>query len=866
MNQGSPTATQGATRPGTSHGLSAGSASRPLDPAGGLQIAQAGGPAPHPIGHVEQVGGGVLAVRAVVGDASLAPGASIYQGDVIQTAHGSSVLVRFEDGTTFSVGGDARVVIDRLIYDPDAHTGSFLMTVVRGTFLFITGQIAHTGPDAVQVSTPSGVIGIRGTTFGCAVDTGNHGTSCVLLPDPDGHVGRVAFTNGSGTTVVSHALDGVLAASYLSVPESLHLTTEQAKSLLTGAIGREADIEPREGPLVQTAAATFETLHGAELVGLAALSPLGPQAPSSVGQLLPDQVADQLLFQEQRPGVAVLAAFQATALGVDLVPTPHSAGDTVPLPALQNGQDVFTSAAFAQEGNLIFGDRAALTLGGSVPSVTVSYQGGDGSFHSALGYYVVDPAGRIGEPHLLTTDLSALQPGAASSFVVDNGGQGLVKGATLALFLVADGHDLNPAFQTAPASAIQLRLAEETPGGLFPNLPDVGDSGLHLLMRVDGGKLVPVLGDLWQTTDQIGGLPIGIGVVDTTGLNVDPSTPGLVPLDAAGHPTTQHDLLGTTPGGGLSVSFEDSPLGAGDRDYQDVVLNVLIPTQQMPVAGDGAFEFGFHLQSLTGTLTDLGVEVGKAPAGDSLGLAGDLSLDATGQVLIGGAASGVTLDEISPTHWAFGSARPASTGVYETILNQLALGSTEATQPPGTRTISVSAAEPGGTVNHSEVSFVVGGPPQVGADGADQLVGTKGNDTMFGLGGDDILQGGRGDDQLAGGAGDNILTGGPGKDFFRIGGLADVDPNGNGQIDAHDTITDFSAKQGDVIDLSQLLGQLGATAATTSHFVAFTADPAQHSVTISLDLSGSGAAFHPLVTVQGTDDPTLVAARTLGVA
>ena len=308
---------------------------RQMAETGELQLAQAGEAAPHPIGHVERIGGGVEAVRAVAGEASLTPGAPIYQGDVIETAHGSSVLVRFEDGTIVTVGGDAHVVIDRLIYDPDAHTGSFLMSVVRGTFLFITGQIAHTGPDAVQVRTPAGVIGIRGTTFGCAVHTGHDGTSCVLLPDPNGHVGRVAFTNGGGTTVVSHALDGVTATSYLSSPESLHLTPEEAKTLLTGALGRDADVMPLEGPIIQTAAATFETLLGVELAGLTGLDPLGPLAAVGSTPEAGEPTADQLLFEGRRPDVVIHAAFGTTALDVDLVPTPHSAGDTVALPALQ---------------------------------------------------------------------------------------------------------------------------------------------------------------------------------------------------------------------------------------------------------------------------------------------------------------------------------------------------------------------------------------------------------------------------------------------------------------------------------------------------------------------------------------------------
>ena len=85
------------------------------------------------------------------------------------------------------------------------------------------------------------------------------------------------------------------------------------------------------------------------------------------------------------------------------------------------------------------------------------------------------------------------------------------------------------------------------------------------------------------------------------------------------------------------------------------------------------------------------MDVGKALPGDSLELAGNLSLDAAGQVLVGDAPSGVTLHQLSATRWDFASAQPASTDVYDTILNQLALGSTAATQPAGTRAIALQA-------------------------------------------------------------------------------------------------------------------------------------------------------------------------------
>jgi serralysin len=69
----------------------------------------------------------------------------------------------------------------------------------------------------------------------------------------------------------------------------------------------------------------------------------------------------------------------------------------------------------------------------------------------------------------------------------------------------------------------------------------------------------------------------------------------------------------------------------------------------------------------------------------------------------------------------------------------------------------------------------------VGADGLDVLLAGAGNDSLYGGGGNDTL---------AGGLGNDILTGGGGADLFAYSAG-----------DGNDSITDFSAVQGDKVDL-----------------------------------------------------------------
>jgi serralysin len=86
-----------------------------------------------------------------------------------------------------------------------------------------------------------------------------------------------------------------------------------------------------------------------------------------------------------------------------------------------------------------------------------------------------------------------------------------------------------------------------------------------------------------------------------------------------------------------------------------------------------------------------------------------------------------------------------------------------------------------------------------GSSGANSLTGGAGDDTLIGGAGNDNLSGGSGKDRLTGGIGLDALTGGSGADLF----LFDDGESGKSKSTA-DTIFDFSQKQSDRIDLSDI--------------------------------------------------------------
>ncbi len=104
-----------------------------------------------------------------------------------------------------------------------------------------------------------------------------------------------------------------------------------------------------------------------------------------------------------------------------------------------------------------------------------------------------------------------------------------------------------------------------------------------------------------------------------------------------------------------------------------------------------------------------------------------------------------------------------------------------------------------------------------GMEGADILLGFTGADTLIGGAGNDILRGGEDSDLLLGGAGADRLFGDAGDDVLIGGGGSDVMWGGLGadifrwtsvldsSVAARDRVADFSAAEGDRLDLSALV-------------------------------------------------------------
>jgi hypothetical protein len=112
--------------------------------------------------HIEHAAGVVVQANAPAAGIDQAKvGDLVYRGDMIQTGTDGAISITFADGSSFNVSNNARMEVNEFVYDPKGHSNSSLVSLTKGTFTFIAGNVAHTGD--MKVDTPLGTMGIRGT-------------------------------------------------------------------------------------------------------------------------------------------------------------------------------------------------------------------------------------------------------------------------------------------------------------------------------------------------------------------------------------------------------------------------------------------------------------------------------------------------------------------------------------------------------------------------------------------------------------------------------------------------------------------------------------------------------------------------------
>lgn len=171
-----------------------------------LVLAQAPAASMQRIGAAAAVKGSVKVqnVGAKVGTL-VASGKPIYLNDHVTTGADSRLQVMLLDQTVFTLGPGSDMVLDEFVYDPNTSAGKVTANVLKGTFRFVSGKIAHDSGENMKIKVPAGTMGIRGTIAAGAVDGGN-ATLVLLGPGANNNAGEapgaIAITGSGGGSVL----------------------------------------------------------------------------------------------------------------------------------------------------------------------------------------------------------------------------------------------------------------------------------------------------------------------------------------------------------------------------------------------------------------------------------------------------------------------------------------------------------------------------------------------------------------------------------------------------------------------------------------------------------------------------------------
>jgi hypothetical protein len=161
---------------------------------------------PDQIGEVTEITGIAKIIRADGSEEPITLGAEVFIGDIVETEGDGAVNIGFVDDSSFAVSEDARISIDEFVFDPASESGDQDFSVVRGVFMYTSGLIGRENPDSVEIDTPVGSIGIRGTIIGGKI-----------VPDGESQVsvleGAIVVRNDGGERLLTNQFDTVLLSS-----------------------------------------------------------------------------------------------------------------------------------------------------------------------------------------------------------------------------------------------------------------------------------------------------------------------------------------------------------------------------------------------------------------------------------------------------------------------------------------------------------------------------------------------------------------------------------------------------------------------------------------------------------------------------
>ncbi|WP_051261372.1 FecR family protein [Desulfovibrio inopinatus] len=125
------------------------------------------------VGYAQELSPEVFA-KAQGAQRTLAQRDPVFRDDTVETRTQGLATLEFWDGSVLSMSSDSQVLLSDFVYDPDqAQRARLTVSLAVGTLRFVSGETADPDADHIQIQTPMGFLGIRGTDVAVSVADDN---------------------------------------------------------------------------------------------------------------------------------------------------------------------------------------------------------------------------------------------------------------------------------------------------------------------------------------------------------------------------------------------------------------------------------------------------------------------------------------------------------------------------------------------------------------------------------------------------------------------------------------------------------------------------------------------------------------------
>ena len=90
-------------------------------------------------------------------------GMPIFIDDLLMTEKGGSLGAILKDDTSVSLGPESQLQIREYVFEPKNNSFAFVLKMLKGTFLYLSGVIGKLAPESIRLETPESTIAVRGT-------------------------------------------------------------------------------------------------------------------------------------------------------------------------------------------------------------------------------------------------------------------------------------------------------------------------------------------------------------------------------------------------------------------------------------------------------------------------------------------------------------------------------------------------------------------------------------------------------------------------------------------------------------------------------------------------------------------------------